>query len=56
MRKDDVMQEKEPPRVPVPFSADERAEIQAAMKRHGIRAMSDFLRIAGLEKARKGGE
>ena len=41
-------------RVPVPIDADERAEIEAAMKRHGIRAMADYMRFAALAVARKG--
>jgi hypothetical protein len=41
-------------RVPVPLTDDEREEIRAAMKREGIRAMADYLRIGALEKARKG--
>ena len=48
--------EKQPPRVPVPLSASERAEIQAAMDRMALRSMSDFLRYAALYVARKGGE
>jgi hypothetical protein len=44
---------KQATRVPVPITAEERAEIEAGMKVAGIRAMADFLRVAGLEKARK---
>ena len=43
-------------RTPVPLNTSERAEISAAMDRMGFRSMAEFLRIAGLEKARKGGE
>lgn len=43
-------------RVPVPLTIEERAEIEAGMKRAGIRAMADYLRIGALEKARKGGD
>lgn len=46
--------EKQPPRVPVPLSAKEREEIQAAMERHGLRSMSEFMRFAVLYVARKG--
>ena len=47
---------KEPPRVPVPLSASERKEIQAAMERFALRSMADFLRFAALHVARKGGD
>ena len=40
-------------RVPVGITAEERAEIESAMKREGVRAMADFLRIAGLRWARE---
>lgn len=40
-------------RVPVSIDADERAEIEAAMKRHGIRAMADYLRFAALFVAKR---
>ena len=46
--------EKQPPRVPVPLSASEREEIQAAMNRMALRSMSDFMRYAALYVARKG--
>jgi hypothetical protein len=46
------MAEDNPPRVPVPLTAEEREEIKAAMKSEGIRAMADFLRIAALRVAR----
>ena len=39
-------------RVPVSLTEEERAEIIAAMKAAGFRSIGDFLRIAGLEKAR----
>ena len=44
---------KQATRVPVAITAEERAEIEAGMKATGFRAMADFLRVAGLEKARK---
>jgi len=41
-------------RVPVPITAQERAEIEVAMKYYGIRAMAEYLRFAGLRVARQG--
>jgi hypothetical protein len=41
-------------RTAVAMTDDERAEIAEAMAREGVRNMSDYLRIAALEKARKG--
>ena len=41
-------------RTPVDLTDDEREEIRAAMKVHGIRAMAEFLRFAGLKVAREG--
>ena len=35
------------------FDNDERAEIEVAMARYGIRSMSDFLRFAALFVARR---
>jgi len=43
-------------RTPVPLNEDERSEIEAAMVRHGIRSMSDFLRFCALYVARKGAD
>jgi hypothetical protein len=39
-------------RVPVSLTQEERAEIEAAMARAGIRAMSEFLRWSALVVAR----
>lgn len=40
-------------RTPVPLNSEERAEIEVAMARYGIRSMSDFLRFAALFVARR---
>jgi uncharacterized protein (DUF1778 family) len=40
-------------RVPVSLSDDDMDKIKAAMAAIGIRAMSDFLRVAALEKAER---
>lgn len=42
-----------PARTPVRLTDSERAEIQAAMHRDGIRNLSDFLRFAALRLARE---
>jgi len=39
-------------RIPVPLTPAERAELEAAAKRSGIRNLSDYLRMAGLFVAR----
>ena len=41
-------------RVPVPLTDEELTDIRADMAKIGIRAMSDYLRIAALDKARAG--
>lgn len=40
-------------RTPVALSDEDRAAIQAAMARHGIRSIADFLRFAALYVARQ---
>jgi len=40
-------------RTPVSLNEEERAEIEVAMARYGIRSMSDFLRFAALFVARR---
>jgi uncharacterized protein (DUF1778 family) len=42
-----------PTRTPVSLTADERSLIEAAMSSLGFRTMSEFMRIATLEKAAK---
>lgn len=50
-----IMEHKvETKRTPVPLTEDDRREIEAAMKRHGISTMGDFLRFAALYVARRG--
>lgn len=48
-----VLAKSSPARTPVRLTGSERAEIQAAMHRDGIRHLSDFLRIAALRLARQ---
>ena len=43
-------------RLPVPFSEQERDEIEAVMESMGFRNMSDFVRYAVLLVVRKGAQ
>ena len=40
-------------RTPVPLTDDDKATLKAAARRHGITALGDFLRFAGLKVARE---
>ena len=39
-------------RTPVPLNESDKAELKAAARRHGITALGDYLRFAGLQVAR----
>ena len=43
-------------RTPVPLSDQDKEELKAAAKHHGISTLGDYLRFAGLFVARMGGE